>query len=372
MSEKAVLGVCLTAIGGILNASWPLVTVDNAPRLLSATKTQIWQPENVYFSWGLFQLFVLYGWTTIVFGWNDFSGTINESGSKEIALVCIFSFVWGFGAYTYGLATKVAGPAIGISLIESTGQLLLLICAIILAICGFTLTAVAGLLKEKGISKDHMREQNKSVQDDQEALGTDVVTNTNRQNTQSKGNRSLNPSWFAIVLICVVSGVASSMLQFAFVFGENLIDKAEYKHNKSETHATLIVWVFAFSIEATMILIYSVYLLISNRTYRNFLNKYISWTEFLGNILKCFFMAVAFLAHIFLYGAAQAILGDLGAALAWPLLMISTVCAAQIWSLFLQEWKFASRLSRKVNFGSFLVLLLSATMIALAGCITFQ
>eukprot|EP01026_Neomeris_dumetosa_P042366 TRINITY_DN3527_c1_g1_i3.p1 TRINITY_DN3527_c1_g1~~TRINITY_DN3527_c1_g1_i3.p1 ORF type:complete len:438 (+),score=55.28 TRINITY_DN3527_c1_g1_i3:43-1314(+) len=421
---NTALGIVFALIGGALNSSYPLVVSNNA-----FLRAKGWGLENVYLVWGLFQLVVLYIWVDIIFGWQDFSEVIQLSSSTDVALVCTFSFIWGFGAYTYGLATKLVGPAIGISLIlslvvvigtllpliydreeiESGGQLGMLLFGVVLALIGFSLIAVAGQLREafrsrsrttekaspKAVScviemdsvksvenymdltnesrlmkdgpiEDKLKKVDESVslQDDAQIQ---ILDDARNKGDEGEGQQSV--PWSVSILVCFISGVTSSMLQFAFVFGEDMIEIAEDVKGKAEAIATLAVWVFAFSLAAAVIMIFSIFLLIKNGSFCFFYK--LSPAQFVTNILKCIFMAVAFVGHIQLYGASQAELGDLGPALAWPLLMVSSVCGGQLWSIFLKEWSGTNKRPWNINLCGLLFLLLSGVVIALAGSIEF-
>lgn len=65
------------------------------------------------------------------------------------------------------------------------------------------------------------------------------------------------------------------------------------------------------------------------------------------------------------YGVATFWLGPLGNAVAWPLLLASTILAAQFWSqAVLGEWKGVSTRTKRVNTAALSVLMLSVVITA--------
>jgi hypothetical protein len=167
------------------------------------------------------------------------------------------------------------------------------------------------------------------------------------------------------ICVCSSGAVMASMAQFAFIFSDSMIEYAEDVEGVSQALSPNVVWLLAFSLSGIWNLLYAVYLLNKNSTWDRFsagpvVSQLRRWAQML---LMSFF----FVAHIYLYGVAQALFGNLGTVVSWPLLMSSTVLFAQAWGQILGEWKFAPRSSIRLNIASISVLLLAITIIAIAG-----
>lgn len=76
--------------------------------------------------------------------------------------------------------------------------------------------------------------------------------------------------------------------------------------------------------------------------------------------------AATWVVLLHFYGVATFWLGPLGNAVAWPLLLASTILAAQVWSQGLGEWQGVSRCTTRVNAVALGVLILSV-LITSAG-----
>ena len=143
--------------------------------------------------------------------------------------------------------------------------------------------------------------------------------------------------------VCVVAGILATQLQFAFVFGQDLVDLSESSEGPRSTPSSgsaAVIWLFAFTVSVPPSLLYGV----CNTSFP------------LRNLLSCgiyrhlviFLTAtLPWVGHVHLYGIANAILPeDLAAAVSWPVLMMATVVVGMIWSTLLGEWKNASRKAR--------------------------
>jgi hypothetical protein len=135
------------------------------------------------------------------------------------------------------------------------------------------------------------------------------------------------------------------MLQFAFVYGEPMIQLAASPDDgpnapTPKTGTASIVWLFAFTISCPVSIIYALY---SNP-------KTISYSTmwkcpWYRHILLFLTSTVPWLAQIHLYGIANnsnLLLPRLAASVSWPVLMMTTVATGMIWSLGLGEWNIAS------------------------------
>lgn len=85
------------------------------------------------------------------------------------------------------------------------------------------------------------------------------------------------------------------------------------------------------------------------------------------NMLLTLGMAVVWMAHIVIYGYSQSLMGELGAGIAWPLIMIITVAGGQIWSYLLGEWVDFHPTALFLNKLSLIVQFIAVVIIALGN-----
>ena len=148
------------------------------------------------------------------------------------------------------------------------------------------------------------------------------------------------------IIICVTAAVLCSTLQFAFVFGGELIELAESSDGPGSTPksgAAAIIWLFVIPLSTISSITHGLYqsrgIPLSNM-----------WHSPISRHLKIFGCAcIPWISHIHLYGIAANVLlpPDLAAAVAWPVLMMTTVAWGMGLSIYLGEWKNASAESQK-------------------------
>jgi hypothetical protein len=142
------------------------------------------------------------------------------------------------------------------------------------------------------------------------------------------------------VVVCFLAGVFASQLQFAFVFGDSLVDLAESDEGPGSTPPSgtgAIIWLFAISLGTPASILYGLYSkspdISLSRLYQ------CPWYR---HVLIILTTSIPWVAHIHLYGFANTYLpSKLGASVAWPVLMMTTVVAGMIWSILLGEWALA-------------------------------
>ena len=142
------------------------------------------------------------------------------------------------------------------------------------------------------------------------------------------------------LVVCVVSGVLSSMLNFAFHFGSPIAEKARIYLGNSATafQTNHTIWYITLLGGFVPFLIYCGYLLIHNRSWKKYAesetNSYWLWACFMG---------VMWMGCIVLYGIGASILGKLGTTVGWLVLMAFTVLVGNLWGVITGEWKGAPK-----------------------------
>jgi L-rhamnose-H+ transport protein len=326
-------GIGVVTLAGILNGSFA------APMKLMPG----WRWEN---SWLIFALSGL-----MVFPWVISFATVPNLASvyagaspSTLIKVVLFGLLWGVGATLFGLGISRVGMALGFALIlgitASFGSLLplailhpeqlvatrglALIAGTAVMVLGLVLLALAGRIREHDLRA-------------------------------SSGMRS----GFTIgLVICILSGIFSSMMNFSFVFGDELRLRA-LQSGASNAMAANPIWALTVTGGFVANFLYCVYLLNKNRTWGVFRagNPAIYWPLGIS-------MGLLWFGGTVFYGMGAASLGSLGAIVGWPIFMTIDIIVALFWGALSGEWKGASRRALICNWMGVAVLLVAIGLIS--------
>ncbi|HEV2494075.1 MAG TPA: L-rhamnose/proton symporter RhaT [Terriglobia bacterium] len=315
MGAAVGIGLAFVLLGGVLQGSFTL----------PMKRMPGWRWENTWLVYSVAGMLVL-PWlltvTTVPHG-TEILGLASRGSLVKVAL---FGFGWGVGSVFFGLGIDAVGMGLGFAIIlgltASIGSLLPLIVldperlftrqgyalmlGMVLVICGILLCAIAGSRRE--------REKAATVK-------------------QTSGSRF----WLGL-LICVLSGIFSPMLNFSFVFGKNL-QELTLKSGAHPAMASNLVWAVALSAGFVANAGYCAYLLGKNRSWGLLTRPGTPAAYWFGSIL----MAFLWFAGIAIYGVGAAGLGALGGVIGWPLFMAMIIITANLWGALTGEWKGIAR-----------------------------
>ncbi|HLY60449.1 MAG TPA: L-rhamnose/proton symporter RhaT [Terriglobia bacterium] len=307
-------GLLFVLLGGLLQGSFALPMKRMAG----------WRWENTWLVYSIAGM--------IVFPWLLLVATVPSAGeifrmadAGTLAEVAIFGFGWGVGSTLFGLGIDMVGMGLGIAVIlgitASLGSLLpilvldrqqlftrqgyALMTGLVLVVGGILLCAIAGSRREKELAKG----------------------------AKEQGKRSF---WLGL-LICLLSGVFSPMLNFSFVFGKS-IQQLTLKFGAHPAMASNVVWALALSAGFLANAGYCIYLLRRNHAWGNFSQTGTPPAYWLGATV----MGLLWFAGIAVYGVGAADLGTLGGVIGWPLFMAMIIISANLWGAFTGEWKGSS------------------------------
>src|ERR1700694_1827283 len=293
-------GIGVVTLAGILNGSFA------APMKLMPG----WRWEN---SWLIFALSGL-----IVFPWIINFATVPNvasvyAGASPTTLikVLLFGLLWGVGAALFGLGISRVGLALGFALIlgitASFGSLIpmailhpdelllkrgvALIVGTVIIVLGLAFLALAGRTREHDLGA-------------------------------SGGARS---GFTVGLVICIFSGIFSSMMNFSFVFGDELRLRS-LQAGASNAMAANSIWALTVTGGFVSNFLYCVYLLNKNRTWAVFRegNPYAYWP--LGIL-----MGLLWFAGVVFYGTGAASMGSLGNIVGWPIFMTLDIIVGLFW-----------------------------------------
>ncbi len=110
-------------------------------------------------------------------------------------------------------------------------------------------------------------------------------------------------------------------------------------------------------------LIYCVYLNIKNKTYKDYFS--VSAGVFMNNIAFTFLAGFLWFLQFHFYGMGKSQVPEAMQAFSWSILMSLNIAMANIWGLFLKEWKGVNKKTMMVLVTGILILILSTFVISL-------
>lgn len=347
---------------------------------------------SYHHSFGLFQIYAtIINIPICIFwagGFERVNSILKEVSASSIVLVILFSFIWGFGTLLFGLACKIAGVGLGTNLsmgvVAVIGTFLPLIIESMLfsvaglVICIGLIICCFGLyLSTKALSMKDNDELNYYDRTDRDASdihkGVDTMENgehdaafsnehsndkdkndSNSTQPQGKGNNTRQsssseelqtPTWKKI-FICLATGICAAQLQFAFIFGKRITDLAlgDDKASSSipgttpKSGGAAIIWLFAISVGAPISIL--------NALYSSPVPLSSACKAPLSRHFKVILTtSLPWVSHIHIYGLCATTLlpKKVAASVGWPMLMMVTTGQALILSVYLGEWKLASK-----------------------------
>lgn len=337
MIQNFFIGILLIMIAGVFVGLFTL----------PLAKTPGWKFENI---WGLGSLLalLLIPWPLTFSTVNNVFSVYDEIDTFTIVITLLFGVGWGIGSIYWGKGISAVGMALGVTLaigfvtlfgsiipmiIFEPGELLTaggiaLIISITIMIVGVMIVSIAGQQKEK----------------------------------ETAGNMGLkNPSNKVPFLLgfffCMISGILSAMVNIGFIFGAPIGEVAQSTGTPIWASG-FAIWAWVFTGNFAVNLIYAIILTIKNNSFHHYLKNskpsYWLWGLFMG---------ITWPGAMVIYGIAAGMLGDFGAYVGFPMMLLFSIVAGNVAGVFLGEWKGTKIKSRRTMLIGVFVLVLAFTFL---------
>jgi L-rhamnose-H+ transport protein len=305
-------GFAIVIFGGLLHGSFafPMKRIEGR-----------WSWENIWLLYSIVGLAILPPFLAL-FTVPALGQIYRSIPFSTIALVALFGVGWGAGSVLFGQAISRVGMALGFAIIlgitSTLGSLLplavqhpediwtpkgrMLLLGLAIAVVGISICSAAGAMRDR---------------------------DTRRQDPTATGGRFVTG-----LVISILSGIFSPMLNFGFVYGEPLQTAARGMGAQANL-ASNAIWAPAllggFLVNAG----YAVYLLNRNRTWKLYSNGRPNPSDWIG----CAIMGLFWFGGISIYGMGAASLGRLGPVAGWPVFMSTVILTANILGFLSGEWR---------------------------------
>jgi L-rhamnose-H+ transport protein len=346
---QVILGIFYHTIGGIASGSF----------YMPFSRVKGWAWESFWIIGGLFSWLIvppLAAYLTVPNFWE----IISTGDSTVKSFVYLMGLLWGIGGLTYGLGVRYLGMSLGNSVIlglcsafgalvpsiyysfnptvgktsftdmlgSSGGQLVLL--GVVVCLAGIAVSGKAGMMKEAELSTE---EQKTSTQEFNLAKG---------------------------LVIAVISGVLSSFFNFGIEAGKPLAEEA-VKQGFNPLFQNNVTYIVLLWGGLTTNFVWCLYLNYRNKTFGDYTN---TATPIGKNILFSGLAGTLWFLQFFFYGMGESKLGN--GASSWILHMATIILTANIWGLYLKEWKGVSEKAFR-TFGLGILLILASIFLVGIG-----
>ena len=306
-----------------------------------------WSFENTWLAYSLSGMVIL-PWLLTTLTVPHLSQVYAASSAKTLLSIAGFGMCWGMGSTLTGIGLSMLGLGLGMAIIlglcASVGSLIPLLVltpqqintpqgrtyligtAIMLA--GIAISARAGVLR-------------------------DAARNRTRE-------ASTRTSFWVGFIVCCLSGLLSSALNFSYAFGGEAVRHA-VEFGTSSLWATGVVTALAVSGGFVANLIYCSYLLGKNRTLHKFTGVGAGTRWLCGGLMGLFWFGGQAL-----YGLGVSHMGNLGVVIGWPLLMGMIIVTSNLAGVITGEWDGVSAASKRFLASGMVIILIALGVLAVA------
>ena len=357
---QVIFGIIFHFIGGFASGSF----------YIPFKKVKGWAWESFWIVGGIFSWLIvppLAAWLTIP----HFSEIIRQTNGQILLVTYFFGLLWGIGGLTYGLGVRYLGVSLGstiilglcavfgslipsvyynffpkigkdtITILATThwGQLVLL--GISLCVIGIIICGKAGIIKEKELFSGKA-----DVEDNKEyrfGLG---------------------------IFVAIVSGVLSACFNFGIEAGKTMADaaneiwKAAHPARGNFLFQNNVTYIVILWGGLTTNFVWCMILNARNKTFGNYTDRN---KPLLKNYLFSALAGTTWFLQFFFYGMGESRLGN--GASSWILHMAFIILVANIWGLWLKEWKGVSKKAISTLIAGITIIIISVIIVGYGNSI---
>jgi len=342
LNLSVLFGLALTVLSGTL-MTCAIVPMKFARR---------WRWENIwllYIGFGQVVFPLLLVFLTAPKAW----AVYGSARHSALVAAAVFGFGWGVGNVLSGIGYTMLGVGLGLTIIlglaASAGSLIplavlyperlastpavALYFGVLLMIAGLVLCFQGGNLRQAQRPREEISD------------GADL-------SAFGKGNLRTG------VIICVASGILSSMLNLAFTFGDDVRITALHS-GMSGSAAVTTLWLPVFIFGFLPTLAYCLYLFKRNGSWHAFGQPGTRSHWFIGML-----MGLLFVTGLSLYGIGSLRMGTMGPVLGFPVYTSAMVLSANAAGFITGEWRGSPRVAYVYELLGILLLITSIVVIA--------
>lgn len=347
---QVLLGIIFHTIGGISSGSF----------YMPFSKVKGWAWESYWIVGGLFSWLIvppIAAYLTVP----NFAEIIASTDGGVKQFTFLMGLLWGIGGLTYGLGVRYLGMSLGNSVVlgfcsafgalvpsiyynfnptegkttfsdmlaSTGGQLVLL--GVLVCLVGIAISGKAGMMKERELSS----EQKKA---------------STQEFNLAKG-----------LTIAIISGILSSFFNFGIEAGKPMADEAVRQgfNPLFQNNVTYIVLLWG---GLSTNFIWCLYLNYTNKTFGDYTNPR---TPISSNILFSGIAGTMWFLQFFFYGMGESKLGN--GASSWILHMATIILTANVWGLWLKEWRGVSPSTFRTFVLGIVVILVSIFLVGIGN-----
>jgi L-rhamnose-H+ transport protein len=347
---QVIAGIIFHFIGGFASGSF----------YMPYKKIKGWHWESYWIVGGIFSWLIvppLAAWLTVP----GFQEIIRNTPASTIHYTLLFGVLWGFGGLTYGLGVRYLGmslgnsvvlgfcsafgalvPAIYYNFVHTPGKTTLhdllttnwgriVLAGVIVCLLGIYICGRAGVLKEKELPEE---EKKKSV----------------AEFNLSKG-----------LVVAIFSGIMSACFNFGIEAGKPMAEAA-VKAGMNPLYQNNVTYVVLLWGGLATNFIWCLILNTRNKTFGDYTN---AQTPLSKNYLLAALAGTTWFLQFFFYGMGESKLGN--GASSWILHMAFIILIANMWGIFLKEWKGVSGKTRTTITAGIVTILLSVLLVGVGN-----
>jgi L-rhamnose-H+ transport protein len=334
MSFEIWTGLAAVIFAGVLQGLFA-VPMKYAPR---------WQYEHIWLTYGLAGMIVL-PWILTAATVPHLSEVYSLTSDWSLARIAIFGLCWGVGSVLAGLGMRLLGIGLGMAIIlglsASVGSLIPLVILTpqqlhthqghIYLLGTLIMLAGIGISARAGMMRDALR---------------------------NLGEATKRKPFFPGFIICCLSGLFSSALNFSYAFGGEAADRAR-SLGASPLWSTGVVTALAVSGGFIANLVYCGYLLRKNGTLGKFTGNGAGTGWICGALMGLFWFGGQSL-----YAVGITWMGALGVVIGWPLLMGMIIVTSNAAGILTGEWNTVSTTTKRYLVLGMLIVLIALGVLA--------